>query len=64
MWAAVQKRVLDDSPKGQVTTVAFKARLRRTARGLPKLVVRKAVAAIRRRADAILAAGGKNIARD
>ena len=64
LWAAVQKRVLDESPKGQETKMAFKARLRRTARGLPKLVVRKAVAAIRRRAEAILAAGGKNIARD
>ena len=50
LWTAVQKRVLDGAPKKRETQDAFKARLRRAARSLPKHLSSKTVAAIRLRA--------------
>ena len=64
-WEEVERRALERSPTKKNETVAsYKARLRRVALRLPAAVARKAVADMRRRAQAIVDAKGGNIPRD
>lgn len=63
LWTAVQHR-MDQHKVGRESAAAYKARLRRTALALPEAEVRKAVAAIKSRAQAIFEAKGKTIQRD
>ena len=64
IWHAIETRASKGSPRGRETTDAFKSRLRRIAMRLPRREVRKAVVAIRKRADAIFKAKGKHIRMD
>ena len=64
IWHAIETRASKGSPRGSETTDAFKSRLRRIAMRLPRTEVRKAVVAIRKRADAIFKAKGKHIRMD
>ena len=65
LWEEVERHTLERSPMKENETVAsYKARLRRVALRLTEAVVRKAVADMRRRAQAIVDAKGGNIPRD
>ena len=52
------------SLSGPTTVLAYKEKLRRLALALPEAQVRKAVAAMRKRAKAVLDASGGDIDRD
>ena len=60
LWSAIWTKVLANAPKNE-TQAQFKARLRRTALRLPASFVGKAVMSIKKRAEAIVNAEGKNI---
>ena len=64
LWSEVQRRMaLQDAPKRE-TAEEYKQRLRRTAMNIPKAVIKKAIADMRSRARAVVAAKGGDIARD
>ena len=63
IWAEIEKRALSQRAPRE-TAAAYRARLRTIAFGMPRSLVRKAVLAIKTRAQAIFDAGGKNIPRD
>ena len=64
LWAEVEKRMAANAPAGRESAAKYKARLRRTAMGIPADVIRKGVAAIKGRAQAIFEADGGNIPQD
>ena len=63
IWAAIDKKALSGHTARE-SVAAYKARLRRTALGMPRAEVRMAVEGIKKRAHAIFAANGGNIRRD
>jgi transposase len=64
LWHEVERRTLESAPKTKETVDSYKERLWKTALGLPKAVVLKAVEALPKRARAVVDAGGDNIPRD
>jgi len=64
VWAEVDRRMaLQTSPKNE-TADQYKARLKRTAMAIPQAVIRKAIMAIKTRAEAVVQANGGDIPRD
>ena len=59
VWSETERRMALREPRGE-TVAQYKARLRRTALALPEALVRKAVAAMRHRARAVIAAKSGN----
>ena len=55
---------MERSSKKNETVASYRARLRRAALRLPEMVVRKAVADMKRCAQAVVDAKGENIPRD
>jgi len=64
IWEQISKKALAKAQPQRETVKDYKANLRRTALRMPRKTIRKAVAAIRGRAEAIFLARGGNIARD
>ena len=64
LWDQIQAKMAQKGPRRVETVTEYRARLRRTALRMPQAVVEKAVQAIKARAAAVVAAGGKDIARD
>ena len=64
LWADISKRTAESAPRGRETVSAFKMRLRQVAVRTPTAKVRAAVGAMRKRAQQIWEAGGKDIPRD
>ena len=58
-WQEVEARMAKGEPSVLETTDAFKARLRRTARGVPECVIRKGVADMKARLVDCYSNGGK-----
>ena len=64
VWAEVDRRMaLQTSPKNE-TADQYKERLKRTAMAIPQAVIRKAIMAIKTRAEAVVQANGGDIPRD
>ena len=63
LWRAIETETFAARRKGE-SAGEYKARLRKTAVSMPKVEVKKAVEAIRKRAQAIFEAGGGHIPRD
>ena len=63
LWRAIETKTLAGRRKNE-TAAVYKARLRKTALSMPRGEVKKAVQAIRKRAQDIFKAGGGHIARD
>ena len=64
LWEDIEGRLELGAPKGKESVAAFKKRLRRVALGTPAATVHAAVATMRKRANMIWEAKGKDIARD
>ena len=64
IWAEIERRMLDADVKGTETKAQYLARLRKTALGLPKPLVRKVVLQMKERIQATVASKGKHIAMD
>ena len=64
LWEEVDRRMRANQPAGRETKQDFMARLRRTAFGIPEAVIRRGVASVKKRAQAIFDAKGGNIPRD
>ena len=64
LWSEVQRRMMKHNVKGRETAQAYKTRLRRTAMNLPEAAVRKAVASMKPRIQAVFDAQGGNITMD
>ena len=64
LWDEVTRRMENNKPKGKESVDAFKARLRRTALGIPQSVILKGVASMKERAKQIYDAEGNDPARD
>ena len=64
LWRTIEDAMDKCAPKGRESAAVYKARLRRVALRTPTSVVRKAVEAMKKRAQMIYNAGGKDIARD
>ena len=64
LWDEVARRMENNKPKGKESMDAFKARLRRTALGIPQRVILKGVASMKKRAKQIYDAGGNDPERD
>ena len=63
LWQAIETKALAGR-RPRESGSDYKARLRKTALTMPRAAVRKAVEAIRTRAQQIFDAGGGHIARD
>ena len=64
LWSEVERRMAKHDPKPKETMTQFKARLRRTAMGIPSSLIAKAIANMKKRAQAIFDAKGHDIACD
>ena len=64
LWDEVQRRMAAGEPDRLESAAKYKARLRRTAMGLPASVVRRGVQAMKRRCQAVFEAKGGDIACD
>lgn len=64
LWAEVERRLALQNPKQPESMAAFKARMRRVALNIPSAVIRKAVASMKKRAQAIYDAKGHDISLD
>ena len=64
LWESIREAMDKCNPRGRESLAAFKARLRRVALRTPKSVVKKAVEAMKKRAQMIYDADGANIERD
>ena len=65
LWNNIEQRMKTSAPKSRCETVdQFKQRLRRTAMSTSRVLIRKAIASIKKRAAAIYAAQGDNITMD
>ena len=64
LWANIGLRMDGCAPRGRESVAAFKKRLRRVALETPAAEVRSAVEGMRKRAQQIWEADGKNIPRD
>jgi hypothetical protein len=62
--AQIERRMTAALPRGRESVQGYKDRLRRTAMSIPAGVIRKGVQSMKKRAQAIFEADGKNIARD
>ena len=64
LWKNIEARMMKGTPGGNENAEEYKKRLRRTALGLPKSVVRKAVLKIKKNAAEIVEADGGRIPSD
>ena len=64
LWAEVDRRMVANAPTARETKQQFMARLRRTALNIPEDVIRRGVASMKKRAQAVFDAKGGNILRD
>ena len=64
VWNEINTKMLKSRVKGFESIKKYKARLRRTAMSLPRETVLKAVASLKKRAQAVYDAQGGDIARD
>jgi len=64
IWAAVEARMIKNTPKKVETVAEYKKRLRLTALRLPSEFVKRAVCSIPKRMKAVVEAKGGNIKRD
>ena len=64
VWSEIERRVLASPVERVESAKQYKARLRRVAMALPGESLQKAVAAVRKRAAAVVAARGGYVHRD
>lgn len=64
IWSEVGRRMQATTPKRVESIKAYKARLRKTALGLPKSYIRKVLSSMPRRVRQVIKAKGKSISRD
>ena len=58
LWSLIERKMIEGTPKKVESVDQYKARLRRTAFGLPKSVVTRAVSSMPKRMRAVVAAKG------
>lgn len=64
LWAEVNRRMAAQSAPANESRIAFKARLRRVAMGIPQSVIRAAVSKMKAKAAEVVEAEGGRIPSD
>ncbi len=61
VWSEVERRMGEQKAPSRESAAAYRARLRRTAKSIPAGVIKKALAQMKKRAAAVVKAGGGDI---